>query len=125
VQPVSRGEACAWLDQQALPRLPDLHLQATPVALSAGVLPVTAWRLGGAQLIHSQLDDATLSVASLLDLDPAQRDARTLVQQLRAVHPAMAVRVPQLQRMDLGGQALADSGFEPLPLHQQLMWKRL
>ncbi|MFY9509443.1 MAG: hypothetical protein WAQ05_00530, partial [Rubrivivax sp.] len=58
-------------------------------------------------------------------LDPAQHDARALVQALLAQHPGRAVRVPQLQRTELGGDALRDAGFQPLPLHQWWMLKPL
>lgn len=116
-----REPAFAWIDTEALPRLRDVPLQVTPVALAPSTTRLQAWQRGSAQLLFSQLDESTVAIASLIDWQPAQQDARALVQALRAAFPAQQIRVPQLQRLDLGGQALRDSGFEALPLHQLLM----
>lgn len=117
----SREQAFAWITEQALPRLGELPLQVTPVALAPSTTPLQAWQRGSAQLVFSKLDAATVAIASLIDWRAEQLDARHLVQQLRAAYPAQTIRVPQLQRLDLGGQALRDCGFEPEPLYQWLM----
>ena len=56
---------------------------------------------------------------------PREADARALVQALVAVHPQRRLRVPQLQRDDLGGAALLALGAVPQPLHQQWMLRPL
>ncbi len=114
-------EALAWIDALDLAHLP---LQVTPVALRAAA-GLQAWRHGGAQLIFSLGTDGALQIASLIDTQPAQRDALALLQALRHAHPERPLRVPQLQRDDLGGQALRAAGFERQPLHQLLMGKEL
>ena len=58
---------------------------------------------------------------SLIDRNPAQRDATALVQALLAAHPGAKASVPQLQRDDLGGEALQRCGFATEALHQALM----
>lgn len=117
----TREQAFAWIRDEALPRLHELPLQVTPLALAPSPTPLSAWQCGSAQLVFSQLDEATVAIASLIDWQAEQADARRLVRGLRAAYPAQMIRVPQLQRLDLGGQALRDCGFEPQPLHQLLM----
>ena len=58
---------------------------------------------------------------SLVDRDPAQHDADVLVAALLARHPGRFIKVPALQRPDVGGDALARAGFAREPLHQLLM----
>ena len=122
-RPVELATALAWLDA-AEARIPELPLQVT-----AGVLRVaqglSAWQQGEAQLVFSRPDEATVAVASLIDPGPGQRDAQALLQALRAEFPQASLRVPQLQREDLGGAALRALGAEPLPLHQLLMQRPL
>lgn len=124
VQGVDRDAAMAWLDA-AEQRLPDLPLQVTATALAAAPGPLLAWQHGSAQLVASGGAPGPLQLLSLVDLDPAQHDARLLVRTLLARHPGAAVRVPQLQRGELGGEALRDAGFTPTPLHQWWMLKTL
>ena len=121
---LDRAEAFAWIDEEAAPRLADLPLQVTPVALAASASLLQGWQRGSALLLFAQLDAETLSIASLIDWQPAQHDARALLQALRAAHPQQQIKVPQLQRLDLGGQALRDCGFEAQALHQLLMRAR-
>ncbi|MDN3918755.1 GNAT family N-acetyltransferase [Roseateles violae] len=118
---LDRAAAFAWIEREALPRLAELPLQQTPAALAAGTAELLGWQLGSALLLFSRLDADSLAIASLIDWRPAQNEARRLLRALRAAHPAQRIRVPQLQRLDTGGQALRDSGFQPLPLHQLLM----
>ena len=116
--------ALAWLRDEAQARLRDLPLQVTAASLQSAT-GMSAWQKGSAQLMFSQPDDATVVVGSLIDWQPAQTDARALLQALRAEFPQATLRVPQLQRLDLGGQALRELGFETLPLHQLLMRAKL
>jgi ribosomal protein S18 acetylase RimI-like enzyme len=121
--PVALQDAFAWLDALAQERA-DLPLQVTPPSLRALPVALQAWRLASAMLVFSA-GPAGLTVHSLVDAQPAQRDAQALVAQLLARHPGQAVTVPQLQRPDLGGQALLRLGFERQPLHQLLLRRAL
>lgn len=117
---IDAGLAMDWLRDVARARVADLPLQVTDLVLR-NAAALRAWRCGTAQLLASQAPDGSVNIASLIDLDPAQRDAQVLLQALRAEFPHSLLRVPQLQRLDLGGQALRALGFEPQPLHQLLM----
>ncbi len=121
---VDHAAALAWLRDEAQARLRDLPLQVTAASLQSAS-GVSAWQKGSAQLMFSQPDEATVLVGSLIDWQPTQTDARALLQALRAEFPQATLRVPQLQRLDLGGQALRELGFETLPLHQLLMRAKL
>ncbi|MBB3296193.1 ribosomal protein S18 acetylase RimI-like enzyme [Mitsuaria sp. BK045] len=124
--------ALAWLEA-AEQRLPELPLQVTAATLRHGV-DYHAWQVGAsgdgeapggdaaAQVVFS-LPDETVMVHSLVA--PREADARALVQALVAVHPQRRLRVPQLQRDDLGGAALRALGAVPQPLHQQWMLRPL
>lgn len=119
-----RAAAFAWLDA-AEEGIPNLPLQVTRGALSTLSEPVRAWALGSAQLIFSEIADGTIVIRSLIDRGRRQRDARTLVDTLVGHHPGRRIRVPQLQRRDIGGDALIDAGFAALPQYQWLMLRRL
>ncbi|WP_349741576.1 GNAT family N-acetyltransferase [Roseateles cavernae] len=121
---VEHGAALAWLRDEAQARLRDLPLQVTAASLQSAS-GMSAWQKGSAQLMFSRPDAATVVVGSLIDWQPAQTNARALLQALRAEFPQATLRVPQLQRLDLGGQALRELGFETLPLHQLLMRAKL
>lgn len=101
-------------------RIADLPLQVGPAALSAAATR-TAWQLDGAQLLFSQPDAQSVSVLSLIDEAPQQAAARALLLALRARHPEATLRVPQIQRLDLGGAALRALGLAVQPLHQLLL----
>lgn len=116
--------ALAWLDE-ADRLLTDLPLQVTPASLRALPQALRALRRGQAQLVFSVGEPALVTVHSLVDRDPAQADAQALLRQLMAGHPRHEIKVPQLQRLDLGGQALRRLGFQTLPLHQLLMVRSL
>jgi len=124
---IDMASALAWLDE-AEKRLPDLPLQVTSATLRHGV-DYHAWRVGDgdaaatqAQVVFS-LPDETVMIHSLVA--PRETGARALIQALAAVYPERRLRVPQLQREDLGGSALRALGATAQPLHQQLMRRPL
>jgi ribosomal protein S18 acetylase RimI-like enzyme len=122
--PIPVEEAFEWLADVNLQR-GDLPLQVTPVALRALPVALQAWRFGGAQLVFAAAGEEALTIHSLVDIHPSQGDAQVLAQQLVARHPRHRIAVPQLQRPDLGGDALERTGFQRLPLHQWLMRRAL
>jgi ribosomal protein S18 acetylase RimI-like enzyme len=131
VHAVRLPEAWAWLDQ-AQARIPDLPLQVTAPVLHVAAAaappghPLQAWRHGAAQMVFAeQPSGAAVVVHSLVDLHPQQIGAQALAEALAARHPGRTLRVPALQRPDLGGQALERAGFTPQPLHQWLMRREL
>jgi hypothetical protein len=124
VQQVELGAAFEWL-QAAMVSMADLPLQVTPAALLALAPAPLAWQRGLAQMVFGGAEGQALVIHSLVDRDPAQRDARALLQALRTLHPGRAVRVPPLQRADVGGDALRRAGFEAAALHQLWMVKTL
>lgn len=136
---VTLPQALAWLDAVER-RLPDLPLQVTAAMLRHGQ-DYLAWQLGQgglsgrdgeiggdgdgearAQVVFS-LPDKTVLLHSLIA--PRDADARALLRALATAYPDRRVRVPQLQREDLGGAALRALGAAPQPLHQQLMVRAL
>jgi len=121
---VALESAYAWLEQVSRER-GDLPLQVTAPTLRALSVPPQAWRLGSAQVVFSEAPDGTVTLHSLVDTDPAQRAAESLVGQLLQAHAGRRFAVPQLQRPDLGGEALQRLGFERLPLHQLMMRRAL
>lgn len=124
VEPVTLDQAWAWLDD-AQARIADLPLQVTanPLAAAAAAAPGTlhAWQCGQAQLVFADRPGEPITVQSLVDHDPAQPGAEALVRALVAAFPGRALRVPALQRADVGGDALQRVGFVHQPLHQCLM----
>ncbi|QJW84957.1 hypothetical protein HK414_19485 [Ramlibacter terrae] len=54
---------------------------------------------------------------SLVDRDATQRSAHDPVGALMARHPGCSIKVPQLQRLAVGGAALERLGFVRMPLH--------
>ncbi|TDP71577.1 GNAT family N-acetyltransferase [Roseateles toxinivorans] len=125
VAEIDLPSAFAWLDETAL-RVPDLPLQITPASLRTLPNALKALRRGQAQLVFSvAAPTLVVTVHSLVDHGPDQTDALGLMQQLLASHPGHEIKVPQLQRLDLGGQALRQLGFQLLPLHQLQMVKPL
>jgi ribosomal protein S18 acetylase RimI-like enzyme len=124
-QVVALDEAWAWLDE-ATQRLPDLPLQVTAPVLAvaaAAASPGTlqAWRAGDAQLVFADRPGEPLQLHGLVDHDPAQAGADALARALVEAFPGRVLRMPPLQRPDIGGDALARAGFVPQPLHQWLM----
>lgn len=125
---VALQDAFDWLDAASRAR-GDLPLQVTAASLREQPVPLMAWRRGSAQMVFADAGGETaageLTVLSLVDLDPAQRDAEALLAALLHERPGKRFAVPQLQRRDLGGDALHRQGFAPLPLHQWLMFRPL
>lgn len=117
----SRDEAFGWL-AETMRALPDLPLQVTPQVLVTLTQPLQVWACGGAQLVFTQ-QDATSAVVvhSLIDRAREQADAERLLTALLARHGARDIRVPALQRADVGGDALLRLGFQRQPLHQLLL----
>lgn len=116
-----REQALAWLRQQ---EPADLPLQVSATALAQHPSEWVAWQAGQAQLVWAAAGER-LQILSLVDLNPAQADAEQLVAALAAAHPDKALSCPQLQRLDLGGQALKRLGFGSPALHQWLMRRAL
>lgn len=102
-------------------RIPDLPLQVTAATIRHGV-DYHGWQTADGQIVFS-LPDETVMVHSFIA--PREADARALIQALAAVYPERRLRVPQLQREDLGGGALRALGAVAQPLHQQLMLRPL
>ncbi|QDL53232.1 GNAT family N-acetyltransferase [Rhodoferax aquaticus] len=119
--PLALEEAYAWIAQAQLTGLNDLPLQVTPPVLAANPLQLQAWKLGRALLVFTLPDEVKVQILSLIDRNPAQHDAYQLALQLRSSFPERACFVHELQRSDVGGDALARAGFECQALHQLLM----
>ncbi len=122
VRAVDRATAFAWL-AEANRRIADLPFPGTHRSLAAQPRPLTFWQCGSAQLAFSVVEGTPTPIHSLVDLDPALRDAETLAQALRAEHPD-AFAQPVL-RDDIGGAALERAGFERQALGQVLMKRAL
>jgi len=124
IEPVALDAAWAWLDD-AERRLADLPLQVTaaPLAAAAFASPgvLHAWRSGDAQLVFADRPGEPVIAQSLVDHDPAQPGAEALARALAAAFAGRVLRVPALQRPDLGGEALRRAGFAPQALHQWMM----
>jgi len=118
----STEEAAAWLRERDLR---DLPFQVSAGALEGSATPPIAWRMGDAQLMFAVRDALHLGVMSLVDTSGRQSDARRLLRALRRAYPEATLHVPQLQRLDVGGEALEAEGFARLPLHQLLMRRGL
>ncbi len=122
VRAVDRATAFAWL-AEAERRIADLPFPGTHRSLSAQPRPLTFWQCGSAQLAFSVVEGTPTPIHSLVDLDPALRDAEVLAQALLAAHPD-AFAQPVL-RDDIGGAALERAGFERQAMGQVLMKRAL
>jgi GNAT superfamily N-acetyltransferase len=122
IDEIASDDAYAAIDALSL-RLRDLPYQVTGRSLRAGTTSTRAWRAGEALLCFGPSASApgTIIVHSLVDADPAQRGAESLVAALIAGNPGTKIHVPQLQRRDLGGEALERLGFRKLPFAAYLM----
>jgi ribosomal protein S18 acetylase RimI-like enzyme len=123
-QTMELDEAFAFLDSVSIERR-NLPLQVTPVSLKAGTGTLHAMGCGNAVVIYLENAAELLTIQSLVDVDPAQADAQALIAALVEDHPQHRIVVPQLQRPDIGGEALERLGFVRQPLHQVLMRKTL
>ncbi|MBI5270066.1 MAG: GNAT family N-acetyltransferase [Burkholderiales bacterium] len=129
VDEVTLDEAAAWLDA-AEQRVPDLPLQVGAGSLRAAeqAAPgsLAAARTGDAQIVWSSpAEPAAVVVHSLVDASAGQAGAEALLRALQARHPGRTLRVPPLQRDDLGGLAWQRLGATRQPLHQWLMTRAL
>lgn len=120
VATVTLDEAFALIDRVARSR-GDLPVQVTPVSLRAGLAPLHALRSGEAVLAYSESVPGTIGVQAIVDPDPSLRNAEALAAHVSALFPAHRIAAGQVQRPDIGGDALERQGFERLPLHQLLM----
>jgi ribosomal protein S18 acetylase RimI-like enzyme len=117
---VTPASAFDWLRaQQAQQR--DLPLQTMPVSLAPVVAELLAWQCGQAQLIFRQSEPGQVIIHSLLDLHPAQADAEILVRELLARYGDQTIKMVPLQRLDVGGAALARAGLVQMAMSQWLM----
>jgi len=125
IQEVDRSAALAWLER-ATAAVAELPLQVTAAVLMALTQDWQAWQCGTAQLVFSQASaDAPVVLHSLVDTTRGQADAERLLRSLQSKYAAAVINVPQLQRDDVGGEALRRCGFAPLPLHQLWMHRAL
>jgi ribosomal protein S18 acetylase RimI-like enzyme len=117
---VDLATAFSWLDLRDL-ELGDLPLQVTTPSLRAQPVALQACQRGSAQVVFAVNGTQSVTIHSLVDTQSGQHEALALAAQLVKAHPQHRVVVPQLQRPDLGGEALERIGFERQPLHQLLM----
>ena len=122
VHAVERAQALAWL-ADADRRIDWLPFPNSERCMAAQVRPLQFWRCGSAQLVFSVLEGTPTQIHSLVDLDPALRDAEVLARALAAAHPD--VFAPPVLRDDLGGDALRRAGFLPHMMSQVLMRRPL
>lgn len=120
VDTVDLGDAFGFIDAVDF-RLRNLPLQVTPASLRAVEGTLHAMRCGDAVIVYVETGPEALTIQSLVDADPAQTDAQSLLAALIEDHPRHRIVVPQLQRPDVGGDALERMGFVRQPLHQVLM----
>lgn len=125
VDDVTLDDATAWLDA-AEQRVVDLPLQVGAGSLRAAEQAAPgslgAARAGQAQIVWSApAEPAAVVVHSLVDTSAEQAGAEALLRALQARHPGRTLRVPPLQRDDLGGTAWQRLGATRQPLHQWLM----
>ncbi len=119
---LDRAQAFAWLADANL-RIADMPFPNADRSLSAQVRPLTFWRSGTALIAFSVLEGTPTQIHSLVDLDPALRDAEVLAHAVCAAHPD--VFAPPILRDDLGGEALRRAGFVPHDMSQVLMNRKL
>ena len=122
VRAVDRDVALAWL-ADADQRIDWLPFPNSARCMAAQVRPLSSWQRGGAQLVFSVVDGTPPQIHSLVDLDPALRDAEALARAVAATHPG--VFAPPILRDDLGGAALRRVGLVPNDLSQVLMKRKL
>jgi ribosomal protein S18 acetylase RimI-like enzyme len=117
-----QADAVAWLEGCGVEGLP---FQIGAQSIAAVTTPVRAWRCGGAQMVFSDADPTRIAVLSLVDADARQHGSRQLARVLAAHYPQAVLRMPQLLRLDRGGDALAAEGWTREPLHQLLLRRPL
>lgn len=117
-----QADAVAWLEGCGVEGLP---FQIGAQSIAAVATPVKAWRCAGAQMVFSDADPTRIAVLSLVDADARQHGSRQLARVLAAHYPQAVLRMPQLLRLDRGGDALAAEGWTREPLHQLLLRRPL
>lgn len=122
---LSPEQAYAWIAEAQSTLFGDLPLQVTEQVLATNPLPLHAWKLGSALLVFTLPDGAKVQILSLIDRHPAQHDAHQLALHMRSSQPERSCFMHELQRSDIGGDALARAGFERQALHQLLMRRSL
>jgi len=122
VRPVDRERALAWL-AQADRRLEWLPFPNSDRCMAAQVRPLSFWQCGSAQVVFSVVEGTPTQIHSLVDLDPALRDAEVLARAVAAAHPDAFA--PPILRDDFGGEALRRAGFAPHGLSQVLVRRKL
>ena len=119
---VDREQGLAWL-AEADRRIDWLPFPNSARCMAAQVRPLSFWQRGGAQVVFSVVDGTPAQIHSLVDADPALRDAEALARAVAAAHPG--VFAPPILRDDLGGAALRRAGFVPHLMSQVLMKRKL
>jgi len=122
VQVVDREHALGWL-AQADRRLEWLPFPNSDRCMAAQVRPLSFWQCGSAQLVFSVVEGTPTQIHSLVDLDPALRDAEALARAVAAAHPDAFA--PPILRDDFGGEGLRRAGFAPHGMSQVLMRRKL
>ena len=122
VRAVDRERALAWL-ADADRSIDWLPFPNSARCMAAQVRPLTFWQRGRAQLVFSVVDGTPTQIHSLIDVDPALRDAEALARAVAAAHPG--VFAAPILRDDLGGVALERAGFAPHLMNQVLMKRKL
>ena len=117
-----QADAVAWLEGCGVEGLP---FQLGAQSIAAVAAPIKVWRCAGAQLVYSDADPTRIAVLSLVDADARQHGSRQLARVLAARYPQAVLRMPQLLRLDRGGDALAAEGWSREPLHQLLLRRPL
>ena len=117
-----QADAVAWLEGCGVEGLP---FQLGAQSIAAVATPLKAWRCAGAQLVFSDADPNRIAILSLVDADARQHGSRQLARVLVARYPQAVLRMPQLLRLDRGGDALAAEGWVREPLHQLLLRRAL
>jgi ribosomal protein S18 acetylase RimI-like enzyme len=117
-----QADAVAWLEGCGVEGLP---FQLGAQSIAAVATPVRAWRCAGAQMVFSDADPTRIAILSLVDADARQHGSRQLARVLAAHYPQAVLRMPQLLRLDRGGDALAGEGWVREPLHQLLLRRPL
>jgi ribosomal protein S18 acetylase RimI-like enzyme len=117
-----QADAVAWLEGCGVEGLP---FQLGAQSIAAVATPLKAWRCAGAQLVFSDADPTRIAILSLVDADARQHGSRQLARVLAARYPQAVLRMPQLLRLDRGGDALAAEGWVREPLHQLLLRRAL
>jgi hypothetical protein len=122
VRAVDRERALAWL-AEADRRLEWLPFPNGDRCMAAQVRPLSFWQCGSAQLVFSVVEGTPTQIHSLVDLDPALRDAEVLARAVAAAHPDAFA--PPILRDDFGGEALRRAGFAAHGMSQVLMRRKL